>query len=147
MAASLSGQIARRSLGPSRCRPRIDAIRSASTAAPSSSGALLRAFALTSGALGLGYALALAYPPELLRVINPRVAPVSPHAESAEGIAATAKVERELHALEIVQRLRAARTDDGRPKWVETRPYTRYDENRRRHKCGGPARSGADRAA
>lgn len=134
MAASLRGQLARRALVSTRPRP-LETIRLSSTASAASSGSIWQVFGLTSVALALGYGLGCLSPPEAVRILNPRVAPVSPPAESAEGIAATAKVERDLQGLEIVRRLRAERTEDGQPRWVETRPYTRYDEERRRHKC------------
>lgn len=84
--------------------------------------------AATAGALGAGYALALFYPPELVRIVAPRIAPAAPSSDSAQGIAATALVERQLQELDIVKKFRS----DG-DKWEETRPYANIDEQRRRH--------------
>jgi hypothetical protein len=88
-------------------------------------------------ALVSGYALCVAFPPQhqLYRLLRPSYAPAPPAADSKEGRAISEGVEREMQSLELVQKLRA----EG--KWTESRPYNRYNPDKRQHRCAPPRAS------
>lgn len=74
--------------------------------APGSSAALVYASLLTAG-LASGFALALVFPrPKIFDIMFPVPTPAPPDADSPEGLAHAAELERQLQALPIVQQLR-----------------------------------------
>jgi hypothetical protein len=104
--------------------------------------------AVVSG--GLGYSYATFFPSKLSLILAYPDAPSPLPIDSPEGIAAMAAVEKELQSLPVVQQFRAERevtqsanaislqgqsplTLEQAPKWIESRPYQNYPEQKLRH--------------
>lgn len=105
----------------------------------------------TAIAVGIaGYGLALAYPPSVIKLLNPTPVEEFPTAESEEGLAYCKAIEEQLQNLDIVKQLREATVDGpsntspnatsleqeqvSKPrKYKEMRPYSKVPPEKKRH--------------
>lgn len=90
------------------------------------------------------YLLGALRPPGRLALLHPPTAPPSPSATTPEGKEAIAAVERELGELEAVKEMRR-KVATG--EWKESRPYSHYPEEKRRHALTAGALSGPGKFA
>ncbi|THU93997.1 Thioesterase/thiol ester dehydrase-isomerase [Dendrothele bispora CBS 962.96] len=89
----------------------------------------LLALTLSAFASLTAYTAGSIYPPPSLSLLFPKPAPAPPtDPASQEYLTATARIEKELHSLPLLQSLRSASDAN---EWYETRPYATLPEERR----------------
>lgn len=88
------------------------------------------------------YLLGAFKPPQLITILSPRPAPPSPSFESEEGHRAADVVEKGFSTIEEVRRLRR-----DPQRWKESRPYSKYPEDKRVHSLSAGALRGPGKFA